>query len=361
MPELPPALSLHTTILRWLGLLCLSVLAVAVFLAVHLSAGMMLGPMIAAIIVAVSGHGVRVPKSLFSLSQAIIACMVASGLSAPVLRDIVQHSGIMLFSVLSVVVVSFGTGAVLAYFRVVPGTSALWGSSPGGASMMTLMCEAFGADARLVAFMLYFRVILVAIATSVVARIVTAGHHVPYLPPSGVGDIYPTIALILGCSLLGPRLRIPAAPLLLTILLGTIAKLTGIFTVATPEWLRVPAYFLLGWTIGLRFTGPVLRHALSALPAVALSSTILILTCAALAFPVARLAHVDLLSAYLATSPGGLDTIVIISASIPVNLPFIVSLQTARMIAVIVLGPMIARPLGRWLEQHKRPQHISSQ
>ena len=41
---------------------------------------------------------------------------------------------------------------------MLPGTTAVWGSSPGAATAMVLMAEAFGADARLVAFMQYLRV-----------------------------------------------------------------------------------------------------------------------------------------------------------------------------------------------------------
>ena len=38
---------------------------------------------------------------------------------------------------------------------MLPGTTALWGTSPGAASVMTIMAESYGADMRLVAFMQY--------------------------------------------------------------------------------------------------------------------------------------------------------------------------------------------------------------
>jgi hypothetical protein len=46
-----------------------------------------------------------------------------------------------------------------------------------------------------------------------------------------------------------------------------------------------------------------------------------------------RLAHVDALTAYLATSPGGLDSVAIIAASTPrVDLPFVLALQSVRLL-----------------------------
>src|ERR1700722_17672279 len=55
--------------------------------------------------------------------------------------------------------------------HILPGTTVLWGSSPGAATAMIVMAEAHGADARLVAFMQYLRVAVVAAGASIVARI----------------------------------------------------------------------------------------------------------------------------------------------------------------------------------------------
>jgi membrane AbrB-like protein len=65
--------------------------------------------------------------------------------------------------------------------------------------------------------------------------------------------------------------------------------------------------------------------------------------CALLSWLLARVAHVDALTAYLAMSPGGMDTVAIIAASSPVDLPFVMCLQTVRLFIVIALGPRLAR------------------
>jgi membrane AbrB-like protein len=54
-------------------------------------------------------------------------------------------------------------------------------------------------------------------------------------------------------------------------------------------------------------------------------------------------AGVDPLTAYLATSPGGADSVAIIAASSKVDVPFVMAMQTSRLLAVIFLAPIITR------------------
>jgi membrane AbrB-like protein len=69
----------------------------------------------------------------------------------------------------------------------------------------------------------------------------------------------------------------------------------------------------------------------------------LILLCGALAALLVLTAGVDPLTAYLATSPGGADSVAIIAASSKVDVPFVMAMQTTRLVAVIFLAPIITR------------------
>ena len=66
--------------------------------------------------------------------------------------------------------------------------------------------------------------------------------------------------------------------------------------------------------------------------------------CGGLALLLNQILGIDLLSAYLATSPGGMDSIAIIAAaSNDVNMSFIMTMQMARFLFVLLFGPAIAR------------------
>jgi uncharacterized membrane protein AbrB (regulator of aidB expression) len=72
----------------------------------------------------------------------------------------------------------------------------------------------------------------------------------------------------------------------------------------------------------------------------------------------AHLLGTDPLTAYLATSPGGADSVAIIAASSPVNAPLVMAFQTARLFAVIAIGPAMSRFIAtRLTPTTPRPDH----
>ena len=103
------------------------------------------------------------------------------------------------------------------------------------------------------------------------------------------------------------------------------------------------SFTIVGWSIGLRFTRDILLHAWRALPAVFGSMIALIAACAAFAFLLVWLAGVDPLTAYLATSPGGADSVAIIAANSAVDVPFVMAMQAGRLLVVTLTGPALAR------------------
>ena len=333
-------------------LVVLSIIFERVLEELRLPAGLLLGPMAAAIVFAAARTTVRIPAPLFMSGQAIIGCMIAGNITASILHTMLADWPIFLAGVVAVVIASNAFGWLLARLRVLPGNTALWGSSPGGATAMVLMSEAFGADIRLVAFMQYLRVVFVAVVATLVARFYATGSSAPaailwfpHLPALAFAE---TLALAAIGAIAGRLLRIPAGPLLIPLALGALLHSTGAMTIVLPPWLLAGSYALVGWTIGLRFSRPILVHAAHAFPRVALSILALIALCGGLAALLTDRLHIDPLTAYLATSPGGIDSVAIIAASSShVDIPFVMAMQTARFLFVIFAGPPIVRFVAR--------------
>jgi uncharacterized protein len=79
-----------------------------------------------------------------------------------------------------------------------------------------------------------------------------------------------------------------------------------------------------------------------------LSILALMAFCGGLAWLLHRHLGIDPLTAYLATSPGGMDSVAIIAAaSDSVNLSFVMALQMARFLFVLLFGPALARLVAR--------------
>lgn len=336
---------------QWTLLLFASILLGALFHYFHVPAALLLGPMIVGVVMGLSGATLRINKRFFLLAQAVLGCMIAQSLSPSILTPLLQDWPIVLAVLVLTLAASGLSGFLLVRFSHLPGPTGAWGSSPGGASAMVAMAGDFGADVRLVAFMQYLRVLFVATAAAIVARIGLGdtAHSVELLwfPPLNQG-FWVTLGVMFAGAWLGTRLRIPSGALLLPALVGAALHSTGVALLQVPEWLLALAYALIGWSVGLRFTRPVFLLALRTLPQMIISIIGLMLLCGGLAWMLTRVLHIDLMTAYLATSPGGLDTVAIIAAGSRVDIAFVMALQTLRLFTILLTGPALARFISRY-------------
>lgn len=345
--------------LQWVLLLALSAAFVALLAALRLPAALLLGPMAAGIVVATWDGTLRIPAQPFYVAQAVIGCLIARSLPLSIFAEM-RHDGFLFAAaVVLVIVAGTGLGWLLARWQVLPGTTAIWGSSPGAATAMTLMAESYGADVRLVAFMQYVRVVFVAVVASAVSRLwaVGAGTTMPpivWFPPVAWGPFVETLVFVAAGVVAGRVFRIPAGPMMVCLFAGVLLQDTGVLRLELPEWLLAASYALIGWTIGLRFTRAIVAHAARALPRIVVSTLTLIALCGGLAALMVVLADVDPLTAYLATSPGGADSVAIIAASSHVDLPFVMSMQAARLVVVLLVSPGLTRYLARRLDPARK-------
>lgn len=338
---------------QWSGLLAVSVALAAVLEMAGLPAALLMGPMIAGVVFGTNGAAVRVPRLPYLFAQATVGCLIARAMTADIVVTFLSDWPLFLGVVVAVVAASSTLGWLMTRWQVLPGTTAVWGSSPGAATAMMVVAEAFGADARLVAFMQYLRVVFVAVAASVFGRlwVDTSGAVAPtivWFPPIDALAFAETLALAGLGAVVGRFTRLPAGTFMVPMVVGSVLHAAGLVRIELPEWLLAICYALLGWNIGLGFTRAILGHAWRALPQIVLSILVLIGFCGGLAFVLTKALGIDPLTAYLATSPGGMDSVAIIAASSKqVDVPFVMALQTVRFMIVILIGPSLARFIAR--------------
>ena len=164
LPLLPPLPGSRAA--SWSLLLLLSVGLSLLFSLARLPASLLMGPMVAAIILATRGMALRISPLLHLGSQAVIGTMIARMLTPSILGSLRTQWPLLLLVVFSTIAAASFLGWLLGRLRILPGTTAIWGLSPGAASVMMVMAEAYGADARLVAFMQYLRVVVVVTVAS---------------------------------------------------------------------------------------------------------------------------------------------------------------------------------------------------
>jgi membrane AbrB-like protein len=332
----------------WAALIFLTLPLILLLEQVAMPAASLLGAIAAAIFLALRAVKLRVPDILFFGAQSMLGCIIAHSFSLPVLYGMLDNWAMALGAVLAVVFFSAVIGWVVTIKQILPGSTGIWGTSPGAATPMTLMCEAFGADMRLVAFMQYLRVVLVAGAAALAAR----ASGAPLQQYSFVESLFPaldwlplaqTMLLAAVCGFLGWRAGMPGAPMLLPMFAGTLLQNFDLMRIETPGWVQVCTYALVGWSIGMRFNRESFGYALRLLPKI----FCLIMLMLALSGGLAALLHfgagIDLLTAYLAASPGGIDAVAIIVSSSKADTSFVMAIQTARTVVVLLIGPPLAR------------------
>ncbi|MGQ2934939.1 MAG: AbrB family transcriptional regulator [Sphingopyxis sp.] len=332
---------------RWAALLALSIALTGLLELLAVPAAMLLGPMLAGIVLAMRGKTVTVPRPCFLASQAVIGCLIARYFEPGLLATLANDWPVFVGVTFAVFAASFVLGYLLMRSGAVPGTAAIWGSAPGGAAPMVILADAYGADARPVAVITYMRVLTVVVVASVLLVFVGDGHTAPDRSVAlwqgfDLAALGVTLLVVLASVVAGLVLRIPAGPMISAIVIGTAWNWWSGAALATPAPLLAAAYAFIGWRIGLTFSRDVVASAARSLPWIILSSLVLVAMCAGLGGLLVWQLGIDPVTAYLATSPGGLDSIAIIAVSTHSDTPLVMSLQAMRFLVALSLGPRVA-------------------
>jgi uncharacterized membrane protein AbrB (regulator of aidB expression) len=123
-------LATATVFQQWMLLLAGSALFILAMLSVGLPGAWLLGPMVAGVVGGVNGGSIRVSPILFLGAQAVVGCMIAGLVTRPVLASFARQWPIFLAVTLSTLLASSALGWLLIRRRMLPGTTAIPGSSP---------------------------------------------------------------------------------------------------------------------------------------------------------------------------------------------------------------------------------------
>lgn len=334
-------------------MITLTAAAVVGLVWIQAPAALLLGPLLVGLLFALCGTRLKPSRLAKSCAQGVIGSAVAIVLASAVGPELMRQGGLFLAIGVATLTLAMGLAWTFTRFGWLSGATAVWGMAPGSATAMITLADEAGADPRAVALMQYTRILVVAFSTLTVAHWMShmvigqaARGWLPALEPWPVAAM---LALAASGVILGGWTRIGTLPLLVPILVGTALGAAGV-EFATVPLVTAMAYAVIGWSIGLSFSRASLLANLRTLPAIIAGVAILVLACAGVGMILSRAFGIDPLSAYLATSPGGIDAMLIIAASVHVNLPFILAAQLVRFLMVLALG----RPLGRFIARRER-------
>ncbi len=343
---------------QWGLLICGSAGLSALFGIAHVPAALMLGPIVCGALLAMRGSQIRVARPPYLWGQAIAGTLIALNLDPAIVGRTVEIWPVVLAFVLLTLALACAVGLVAARLTGLDREVTVWGFLPGMAGTMIALAHERGIDSRMVAFIQILRLLMV-IATMVVVGAALVGPPVPHDAGAPLPDALSTsVAMLLG--LLGICVSrfapiVPAGASLVPLVAGSQLTINGI-NVAPPYLLVAVAYFFLGAQVGLRFTPDMIRTGARAMPWLLVAGVLLLVLCAGSGALLSVVAGVDLMSAMLATVPGSVDSIALIALSTGSDISFIMTLQTVRLFAVVLLGPPMARGMLALLRRLRPPE-----
>ena len=327
---------------------------------VGLPAPWLVGPMIVAVVCALARPAGRpdVPRWARRAALGVVGGVLAGVFRPSVFPLIAKDWPAVSLAVGGTLLLSLGAASLLARFARLDRRTAVLGTLPGAASGMLAMSDPLGADPRLVALMQYARVVLVVVSAAVIARFFGASPGgAGGSPPGsgaalGVGEVlvygawpvYALTALVTAVGVwAGTWLRLPAGALLGPLVLGVALAELGVLRPAWPAGVPPLAYALIGTYAGLLFDRASVRRAGRLLPLMLASTLGLMIACAGLGWALAALTGADPLTAYLATTPGGLDSVAVVAVGSGADASLVLAVQMLRLFAVVLAGATLGR------------------
>jgi membrane AbrB-like protein len=340
---------------RWVALAIATALATVVVGALGLPSPALFAALLVGLVYALRSDVTLVPAPTVAAgAQAMVGVAMGASFDAESLTELGGRWLGVAVVVLGTLAVSLLAGLVLAAVTGVDRPTALLGLVAGGASGIVSMADELRADARLVAFMQYARVLVVVLVAPIVVALFLGGSHGGRAGAEAgdaglAADLAYAGGACAGGLALARLLPIPAGTVLLPMIVAAVLSGTGLTgDAAVPALVQDVAFALVGLQVGLRFTPATVRLARRILPAVVASIAALIAACAGLAVVLVAMTGVTYADAYLATTPGGLYAVLATALDGGGTDPaFVLAVQALRLLIMVLAAPLLVRLLLR--------------
>jgi hypothetical protein len=272
-------------------------------------------------------------------------------------------------ALITTIALSMVIGLLLPRFIPIDARDSVLGMVPGGSATIVAVAEELKADPRIVAFMQYLRIGIVAASAPLVVmalrqwgpdaptrRGAGALKRVPVSEPQLVDShhqllgIAVLVALCVSGYPIGRLLRLPAAATLGPMLLSAGVLLLVRHQFTPDELASQYLFVIIGLQIGLRFTLASLRQIWRLVQGIVLATIAVTSASSLVAYALSVAAHIPFLDAYLATTPGGINAVLAVAASGHARLTIISTAQTLRLFVIVLLMPVFLR----WLASHHK-------
>lgn len=297
-----------------------------------------------------SGNPPRIGRRTTRLCQAVIGTMIGATITLPALQGLADSWLAAVLVTSLTLVLSIVTGFVLTRGGRIGRLTGVLSMIAGGAGTLTAIARELGADERVVAVLQYLRVLLILVTLPVVVLVVFqegAGAPAGRAQTDLWADLAFTGLSVAVGALVGWMIPISTFFLLGPMAVAATLAISGwLGPVAVPPLVVAACFVLLGLQVGLRFTRASLRTIARMLPLASVLILLVVTGSALLGWLLSASTGVSPLTAYLATTPGGLPAVLAIAADSNADATYVFAVQLARLLLVLMVAPVLSKMLG---------------
>lgn len=339
LPARQPMLTLFTLLVGACG--------AALAFALSLPASVLIGPAIVVSLISLSGVRLEVSDLARDVCFVLLGLGIGAGFNAQATAAILRWPlAFVVMAILLVAILHLCSVVLIRGFGF-ERRSAILAAAPGHLSFVLGLAADGGGDVGRIAVVQTIRLLALTISVPFVA--LAMGYKMSAVAVIGGSpmELWHILVLIAASVVLGlifRRLTLPAPLLLGAMVVSSLSHASEMTPGSMPIWLMTPAFLVLGTLIGTRFSGmsvTIFRASLLA----GLTTTIIAVALASLAaLPVAWALGMPVPHVLAAFSPGGLETMVALSATMGASPGFVAACHVIRLLILTVLIPIT---LGR--------------
>jgi membrane AbrB-like protein len=301
---------------------------------------------------AVAGGNWLMPGPVRNMARPVVGLLAGGAFTPEVMASIGEWWGAIVFvAVYTVVITAIGWVFFRRVCRLDPVT-AYFSSTPGGLGELTILGGELGGNVRALVTIHSIRLIVVVSVVPFMLQAITGQsfNRISFAAsPDGQAGLLDWLILAacgIASYLISQRVNIVGGVMVIAIFLSAIAHGTGMTHVVPPDWLMAVVQIVIGSVVGARFAGIQWREVRATVLQAFAWTVVLLSTSTAFAWAGAVYFGRPFAAMLLATSPGGMAEMTIISIAIGIETAFVVTCQAFRSIFTVACSPLMFRALG---------------
>jgi membrane AbrB-like protein len=323
-------------------------------IALHLPLGALLGALLA--VATCTILGLRVRGAVLAVPQGwrfVLIPVIGVAIGAAFTPELVAQApawGLSLVALTAYVPLAHVLGYMIyRHAGALDRPTAFYSAIPGGLLESMQMGEEAGADVQMLTMLQFLRLIL-AIVLVPLAFTVIEGHLVGSAagveiagadPPLGASDVFWLALAAGGGWWLGKRLHLPAPIITGPILASAGVHMLGLTRGVPPDWLIVLTQWVVGTSLGARFSGLTGRRLGQAMGLASLYTAMAMSLALVAAFALAPRVAEPPSAVFLAFAPGGVSEMTLVALSLQVSVVYVVLHHILRILLAIALARAI--------------------